>query len=72
MSEARLDRIEKRLDSIDDNLERHMKRSDALEAQTKPVIELMTELKGAIRFVKSFGIIIGIAVSILEFVRYIK
>jgi len=50
-----------RLDSIDANLERHMQRSDALEAQVKPMLELRAEIKGAIKLIKIIGIIAGIA-----------
>jgi len=50
--DRRLERIEKRLDSIDDNLARHMKRSDSIEAQIAPMLELRTEIKGVIKLIK--------------------
>jgi hypothetical protein len=67
-SEKRLDRIETRLDSIDANLERHMKRSDALEAQVQPVTNLMMEIKGIVKFFKFLALLIGI----LEALRMLK
>lgn len=62
--DQRLDRIEKRLDSIDANLEKHMKRSDQLEAQVLPMHAALLEFKGAIKFVKFVGVLIGIAEAI--------
>lgn len=59
-TEERLGRIETRLDSIDDNLARHMKRSDAIEAQIHPMLELRTEIKGVIKFFKFLGVIAGV------------
>lgn len=61
MEQQRLDRIEKRLDSIDDNLARHMKRSDALEAQVAPMLELRTEIKGVVKLIKFVSAIAAIA-----------
>jgi hypothetical protein len=58
--EDRLYRIEKRLDAIDQNLERHMQRSDYLEKQMEPVKSLMNEMIGAIKFVKFVGVLAAI------------
>jgi len=59
-----------RLDKIDENLDRHMKRSDALEAQVEPIHELMTELKGAIRFAKYGGGIILFLIAVAEYLHW--
>ena len=60
MENQRLDRIESRLDSIDKNLERHMKRSDAMEAQVAPMLELRTEIRGVFKLIKFIGVLAGI------------
>jgi hypothetical protein len=59
-SNQRLDKIDSRLDSIDANLSKHMKRSDMLEAQVAPMLELRTEIKGAIKLLKLIGLLAGI------------
>jgi hypothetical protein len=69
--DKRLDNIENRLDSIDETLIKqhaslmtHMRRSDALEAQVQPMHDLMTELKGVVKFLKFIGVIVGIIEAI--------
>jgi hypothetical protein len=69
MNNDRLDRIERRLDSIDKNLERHMKRSDALEAQVAPMLELKMEIKTVIKLVKFIGIIAGILEAVHWYIK---
>jgi len=65
--DERLERIETRLDSIDENLARHMRRSDALEAQMEPMKAMMNEVKGVAKFLKLIGIIAAIAEAIRMF-----
>ena len=65
----RLDKIECRLDSIDHNLERHMKRSDALEQQITPMLELKAEIKGIVKFFKFIGLLAGIVECLRLFIR---
>jgi len=67
-AERRLDRIENRLDAIDANLERHMKRSDSLEEIVKPVQIMMIEMTGIVKLLKFIALI----VSILEALRFLK
>lgn len=69
--DKRLDNIENRLDSIDETLIKqhhslvaHMKRSDALEAQVKPMHDLMLEVKGAVRLIKMIALLAGIIETI--------
>lgn len=50
-----------RLDSIDANLERHMKRSDALEAQVEPLKRMSHEFLGAVNLIKILAAIAGAA-----------
>lgn len=64
----RLGRIEVRLDSIDDNLDRHMKRSDSIEEQVQPMKELMIELKGFYKILK----LLALLAAILEAYRVLK
>lgn len=54
-----------RLDSIDANLERHMKRSDALEAQIEPLKRMSHEFLGAVHLIKIAAAVAAIA----EFIR---
>lgn len=49
-----------RLDSIDANLERHMKRSDALEAQVVPMHDALLKFEGAVHFIKLVAALAGI------------
>jgi archaellum component FlaC len=68
MDDKRLDRIENRLDSIDYNLEKHMKRSDNLEEQIKPMKELMVDMRAFYRVLK----ILAVIATIVEGFRLIK
>jgi hypothetical protein len=68
MDDKRLDRIETRLDSIDQNLERHMKRSDAIEEQVKPMHELMVSMHSFYRVLK----VVALLAAIAEGFRLIK
>ena len=68
MDDKRLDRIENRLDSIDYNLEKHMKRSDNLEEQIKPMKELMMDMRAFYRVLK----ILAVIATIIEGFRLIK
>jgi len=54
-----------RLDSIDANLERHMKRSDSLEAQIEPLKQLSHEFIGAVNLIKIAAAVAAVA----EFIR---
>ena len=55
--QLQLKNIESRLDKIDENLDRHMKRSDALEEQMKPMKELMTDMRAFYRILKVLAVI---------------
>lgn len=68
MDDKRLDRIELRLDKIDENLDRHMKRSDSLEEQVKPMKELMTDMRAFYRILK----VLAVIATIIEGFRLIK
>lgn len=65
-----------RLDSIDNNLERHMKRSDALEEQTEelknqvtPLIDLRTEIKGAVKLIYFMAAVAAIVETARLFIK---
>ena len=74
MDENRLNRLEAKVDIIRDdiaginttlakqevNLDKHMKRSDALEAQVAPLKEHLIQLKGVMNFVKLIALLAGI------------
>ena len=66
-SDERLERIENRLDSIDANLARHMRRSDALEAQMEPMKAMMNEIAGVVKFLKLIGVLAAIVEAIRMF-----
>lgn len=70
-SDYKLSRIEEDISEIKHtlrdqhaSLEAHMRRSDALEAQVKPMQDLMVELRGVVKLVKFIGILAGIAEAI--------
>jgi hypothetical protein len=74
MDEQRLYNIEHRLDNIDETLYKqhisltaHMKRSDALEEQVKPMHNLMLELRGAVKFFKLISVLAGVAEAVRMF-----
>jgi hypothetical protein len=50
-----------RLDAIDANLEVHMKRSDALEAQVEPLKKMSHEFLGAVHLIKLLAALAAIA-----------
>ena len=76
MDDKRLDKIEESLSDISDTLVRqqvildqHVKRCDLLEAQVEPIKTHLTELKGAIKFLKFIGILATIAECIRMYLR---
>lgn len=61
MDEQFKNEVVRRLDSIDDNLERHMKRSDALEAQVAPMHDALKKFEGGISLIKIIAALAGAA-----------
>jgi len=69
--DEKLQRIAEHLGAIDVtlakqqvSLDHHVKRTDLLEAQVKPVFAGITALNGAVRFVKFIGVLALIAEAV--------
>ncbi len=79
MSDDRLVRIENKVDAVVDrlsnidktlaaqhvSLKQHMRRSDALESQIKPLQEHVVAVKGALRTLSAIGFIITLIATVL-------
>ena len=73
---TKLDKLDDRIDKVDvtlakqhESLKEHMRRSDALESQMKPVQKHVVMVEGIVKFIGLIGIIIGIASGIAALIE---
>jgi hypothetical protein len=76
MDDYRFSRVEQDIGEIKhtladqhSSLQEHMRRSNALEAQIKPMQDLMLELKAVVKLIKFIGVLAGIVECIRMFWR---
>ena len=74
--EEKLDRIDERLDSLDKNmavnntlLEYHIKRTDMLEEEVKPLKGHVLKAQGVLVFIGVLASIVAIGVSLLNIIK---
>lgn len=60
----RLDKVDKHLAIYNEQLTIHIKRSEMLEEDMKPVKEHVHQVKGIFKFISIIGVIAGIAAAI--------
>lgn len=72
--DAKLDKLDSRLDSIDitlarqcDSLEMHIKRTDLLEEEVKPLRKFMLQILGVGKFLALVSLILTIIATICRF-----
>lgn len=75
--ESKIDKLDERLDSIDKtlvkqevNLQLHMKRSDALESQIKPIQAHVLKVEGALKALGILALLVGIASGIFGIIKF--
>ena len=76
MNGAHMDRIDERLDSLDKNmavnntlLEYHIKRTDMLEEEVKPLKGHVLKAQGVLVFIGVLSSIVAIGVSLLNIIK---
>ena len=74
--EEKLDRIDERLDSLDKNmavnntlLEYHIKRTDMLEEEVKPLKGHVLKAQGVLVFIGALSTLVAVAVSVLNIIK---
>jgi hypothetical protein len=74
--EEKLDRIDERLDSLDKNmavnntlLEYHIKRTDMLEEEVKPLKGHVLKAQGVLVFIGVLSTLVAVAVSVLNIIK---
>jgi septal ring factor EnvC (AmiA/AmiB activator) len=77
--EAKVDKIDERLDSIDKtlaaqhvSLKEHIRRTELLEADVAPIKTHVSKIEGALKLIGVVSLGIGIAVGLIEIVKFIK
>lgn len=67
-----MEQIKKRLDSIDQSLQEHMRRTDILEHKMLTFDRLVTEATGAIKMLRWLGWIVATCAAISEVIHWLK